>query len=217
MIDVSGVRLVNVLPVDDAFERLRNAPLEAAGDEEIFLYRYARMRIADIVPDEVNPTSLYVMRDLLETQRALREHLLAEYEIDTLRLTKVLHLETKNGPLGMAPPVVEIYEENVRILPRPGERTPPDLRIRIPILKDGIHRGFLARELGVTLSCVLIHGASDSVRPYAYPNHWSDVRIYDAKPEVKKYYRREVPYSFMRPLKVLRQIGDGPVQAQWNR
>lgn len=218
--DLMNVELVGRESIGRAFERLRAAPLEAAGGEEIFLYRDATMRLGDFHPDELNLTSLYVLEQNLAIQRDLHRTLLERYDIDTLRLSEVLRLKTGTEVTGMAPPVVEIYEETVHIVPRAGDRMPPiPLVLKIAIVKDGIHRVTLARELGKMLRCVVISGADRRILPYAYPNHWSQVQIYPTKDEIplKKFYRREDPYSFMGPLKVLRQVGDTPTASQWNR
>lgn len=215
-----NVELVGRKPIEIAFERLRAAPLEAAGDEEIFLYRDATMRLGDFHPDELNLTSLYVLEPNLAIQRDLHRTLLERYDIDTFGLSEVLHLKTGAEIIGMAPPVVEIYEETVHIVPRPGDRMPPiPLVLKIAIVKDGIHRVTLARELGKMLRCIVISGADQWILPYAYPNHWGQVQIYPTKDAVplKKFYRREDPYSFMRPLKVLWQVGYTPTASQWNR
>lgn len=114
--------------------------------------------------------------------------------------------------------MVEIYEDTVRFIPGIGDRLPPQQTLlKVLILKDGIHRTALARELGETIRVVIISGADRRVLPYAYPNQWSQVRIYDEKPKFKKFYRRPDPYTLMRPLKVLRQVGEAPPPSQWNR
>lgn len=215
---VEDIVLVGMTPLEEAFARLRAAPLEAAGGEEIFIYRDAKMRLGEFWPDELNPTSLYVLKENLEIQRLLRAHLLYTYGVDTFKLSEVLHLETPEGIIGMAPPVVEIYEETVHIIPGPNDRLPPIPRIlKIPILKDGIHRAYLARKERVPMRCIIISGADSAFLPYAYPNHWTEVWLFDQKPPLKKHFRRPEPYSFMRPLKVLRQVGDTPPPPQWNR
>ena len=216
------ITIERVIPMEEAFDRLRQAPLDAAV-EEVFIYRNAIMRLCDFFVGELNPTSLYVLREHVELQRQLRQHILGAYGIDTLKLESVLCLKTETGLVGMAPPVVEIYEEMVHIVPLAGDRNPPPaLKLRIPILKDGIHRAWLAHEEQMPLRCVSIHGALEGYLPYAYPNAWSSVSLLDSVPPEKKFYRRQQPYSFMRPLKVLRQVpfehelvqGGGPRSAE---
>lgn len=206
-------------PVEEAFARLRAAPLDAANGEEICIYRNAQMRIADFYPGELNPTTLYVLRKQVELLRAMRLQFIEQYGIDILRQSNILHVRTDSGEmLGMAPPFVEFYVETVSIVARDGEKDPPaPLSLKIPILKDGMHRAWLARELGLPIRCVAVHGALEAYRPYAYPNSWADVKLFDETPKLKKHYRRPDAYSFMRPLRVLRQIDANAAPAQWGR
>ncbi|MDO8558570.1 MAG: hypothetical protein Q7S09_05330 [bacterium] len=218
-----NITLMGTMPIEEAFERLRNAPLEAAGTEKIFIYRDATMRLCDFSPDELNPASLYVLKKNLETQRQIRAHFLQEHGIDTLQLSQVLHLRVagKDGErlVGMAPPFVEIQEERVKIVAGEGERSSPEnLVLQIPILQDGIHRAHLAREAGVLLRCVVIQSRVTGYPLYAYPNHWSEVVLCDETPKVKKYYRREDPYTFMRPYTILQQISNPEAfKPEWGR
>lgn len=214
------VKLEKVEPIEKAFARLRQAPLEATGSKDnILIYKNASMRICDFVPRELNPTSLYVLRGQLDMLRRLRLELLEQYQIDIFKLSHILHLRTEDGRLiGMAPPFVEFYEETVQILPLPEDRlSPPSQTVKLPIIKDGIHRIWLANEELETIRCIAVSGALQAYPPYAYPNAWSEVKVYDSKPEQKKFYRRHIPYSDLRPLKVLRQTGNEPPPPEWGR
>lgn len=214
-----AITLVRIEPIEKAFARLREAPLEAAGEEKIFIYHTATMRLADFLPNELNPTSLYILKDKLKLMRDIRKQLLDQYQIDILRLSDVLHLKTEDGKIfGMAPPFVEIYEERIKIVPLPKDRKPPHtLLLQIPILKDGIHRTWIAREENVAIRCIVVHGALKENMPYAYPNHWSEVNVYETKPNQPKYYRRQNQYSYMRPLSTLRQTDNNPSKPEWDR
>jgi hypothetical protein len=207
------VTLERIEPIEQAFARLRAAPLEAAGDEQIRIYENAVMRITDFFPDELNLTALYVLKPQLKLLRDLRAELIRRYDIDVLRLSAVLQLRTHDGQLfGMAPPFVEIYEEEVQIVPFPGDREPPPpFLMKVPVLKDGMHRAWLAREENIPIRCVVVHGAL-RYGTYAYPNQWSQVHVHDEKPAQKKYYRRQKQYSYMRPLSALRGT-----KAEWDR
>lgn len=205
------VKVLRTFPMEQAFDALRVATLDAADGDDIRLYHDAKMKLADFDPEDLNPTSLYVLRKSLDFQIELRLHLLGEYGIDTLNLSQVVHLDTPDGVVGLVPPFVEIVDESVTFTGREGNRTPPDnATLRVPVLKDGIHRAFLARSLGVQLRCVVVRTEVSLEYPtYAYPNRWSDVRVYDAVPPVKKHYRRENAYTFMRPIYALRLLDVG--------
>ncbi len=205
------------VPIEEAFAWLRNAPLEETDGQEICLYKDARIVLAHFFPEELNLTSLYIVKEKLEFQRRLRKHLLG-YGIDTLNLSEVIHLRTPEGIMAMAPPFTETYEERVIIVPKDGDRDPPEGRfVQLRVLKDGIHRATLARELGLQIRCIAVSSADPAHLPYAYPNSWDEVGVYDSVPAVKKFYRRQNPYSFMRPIKVLRQVGDKPPAAEYGR
>lgn len=211
--------LERIEPIEKAFARLRESTLEEAGNEDIFIYRHASMRIADFLPDELNLTSLYVLNDHIESLRALRAEFIDRYGIDILQMLYILHIRTEDGRLvSMAPPFVEIYKETVRVIPRNGDRLPETLSLQVPILKDGIHRAWIAREEGIPIKCIVIRGALEDYPPYAYPNAWDQVQLYDTKPPaIKKFYRRQTQHSYMRPLRALRQIGDTPPPREYGR
>jgi len=210
--------LERIEPIEDAIARLRASPLEAAGDKIIPIYQNAIIRVGDLFPDEVNPTSLYVLGPQIEYLQKMRKELIDRCQIDILQLSSILHVRDEHGKLhGMAPPFVEIYEERVQIQPLSGDRDAPPVSLKIPILKDGLHRAWIARQEGVMLKCIVAHGALLGHLPYAYPNEWSQVRVVEEKPTLKKFYRRQVPYSFMRPLKALRQNGTEASTPEWGR
>lgn len=216
---MQDLTIEKIEPIEEAFARLRKAPLDAADGRVIFIYEHASIRICDFMPEELNPTSLYVLEDHLNSLRYLREQLLQKYRIDILRCSSVLHVRTPDGVLvGIAPPFVEVYEEVVQVIPKTGDRIPPPQSvIKIPVLKDGIHRAWIAREENVSLRCILVSGAAGDYLPYAYPNSWPEVKLYTDKPKEKKFYRRQDPYTFLRPIKVLRQTGDKPPDNEWGR
>lgn len=212
------VTLERIEPIENGISRLLASPLEAAGEQHILIYENATARLCDFFPDELNLTSLYVMKRQLERLREIRAHLIEKHQIDILHLDATLHLRQEDGTLlGMAPPFVEIYDEEVTIVSRADEQQPPPVTLKVPILKDGIHRAWIAREEKTSFRCLLVHGALKGHRPYAYPNAWDQVQLCEDKPALKKYYRRVDPYTYMRPLKALRQIGDTPAAPEWNR
>lgn len=211
------ITLEKIIPIEQAFARLRYAPLDAAGDKTILVFEDASIRLCDFRPQELNPMSCYVLRRNLELQRELRTWLLQQHNIDTLQLSSLLALRTDEGIIGMAPPIVEIYEELIMVYVRMGDRLPPPRAVKIPIIQDGIHRMWLGRELGIPVRTVTIEGALREHLPYAYPNSWHEVQIYESPPEMKKHYRRMKPYSFMRPFHIMRQVEDTPPPVEWGR
>jgi len=211
--NVQDITLEGIEPIEEAFVRLRAAPMDKTGGEKILVYEHAELSVRDVDLDLVSPTSLYALEENLAFQRELREHLLATEGIDTLYLPGVLRLRGPDGVIGMAPPVVEIYQDTVSVSPQEGDQVhDKPIVMDFAILLDGIHRGILAREVGVTLRCVVIQHALLGLLPYAHPNSWDEVRVCKTVPAVKKRYRRQDNYSFMRPVKYLGQVsGNAPV------
>ncbi|MBI2122285.1 MAG: hypothetical protein HYT98_04155 [Candidatus Sungbacteria bacterium] len=198
-------------PIECALERLYNSVLLNTGEEKIYYFRTSTMRLADFRPQEINPTSLYVLRDHLEFQRELHSELLA-FGIDTFRMDEVIHYRVDGGELwGMAPPVVEIHEEFISITSR-RQKDVSELRVRVALLEDGEHRAWCAMKLHTTLRCILISDTDSAKYPFvAYPVSWADVKVCDAVPSRKRYYRNsQNQYVFARPLHILRQVGDIP-------
>ncbi len=213
------VTIQKQIPIEKGFEAIRNAALENAGDEKIYFYREADLRLVDFVPEELSPVSLYLLEKNLEVQRELYHIFLEEYGIDTLHLQEILHLATDNGTVAMIPPYVEISEEVVRLVAKDGDREPDDsakIKVAIPIIPDGLHRAYLAQQMGTTLTCIVASGIDTLAYPYAsYPVSWSRVKVYQEVPKVKKFYRRQDPYTFMRPLDALRLLE--PVKVEYGR
>lgn len=213
------ITIERTLPITEkTFQLLRAAPLENTGDEEIFIYSDATMRLADLWPDTLNLTSLYLLRSRLAFQRDIHAHLLGKYGVDTLQLSSVLVLRNGDKLFGMTPLYVEVYQERVQLIPIPGDRLPPqETTLRVPILKDGLHRAAIAKEWGRTVRCVEIHGALENHPPYAYPNSWEQVVLCDELPEIKKFYRRQKPHTYMRPIRVLRSAAGAPPITEYGR
>lgn len=176
--NVHDIILERVEPIEKAFARLRKAPMDNTGNKKILVYEHADLSLRDVDLDFVSPTSLYVRESNLTFQRELREYLMERYGIDTLCLPGVLHLRGPDAIVGMAPPVVEIYQDTVFVSPQEGDREYAEpISMDFAILLDGIHRAILAREVGIgLLRCVVIKDVLPICLPYAHPNSWADVR-----------------------------------------
>ena len=211
------ITIERVVPIEKMFQELKGAVLENA-NREILYYQNATLRVAELHPNEINPASLYLLEENLAFQHALRTHLLHRYGIDTFRLSNILHLKNGQHMFGMAPPYIEISEEKLALAPKPGDHAPPkEQTLKIPLLIDGIHRVWLAREENITVRCIIAHGTHPEYLNYAYPNEWHEVKICKTVPGVKKFYRRKVHYSFMIPLTILRKTDDAPPKVEHGR
>ena len=204
--------------IECALARLRNSVLLYTGAKKNYYFRSATMRLADFLPQEINPSAFYVLRKNLEFQRELR-HELRAFGINTLHLDEVIHYRVDGGELwGMAPPVVEIHEEFISI-PSRRQNDVSELRVRAALLEDGEHRIWNALEDNTTVRCILISNTDSVKYPFpAYPVTWSDVKVCDTVPPRKRYYRNpQNQYVFARPLHVLRQVGDMPPPIECDR
>lgn len=204
--------IVRRIPMEEYFMELRAAPLEKVlTGEKIFVYKNAHMELRSVWPDEINPSTLYLLEENLERQYALREFLLKEHGIDTLNLSECILFvpdgEDPEKPMMLIPPFVEVAEELVTFpqrLDSLGCERP--VRSKVSELVDGAHRMYMARQINEKCRVVWVVGAASWDHPlYVYPNHWEEIGIYNDMKEVplKKLYRREnaLRYTRMRPLR----------------
>lgn len=191
--------------------RLRQVPLKQRDEQgnPIFVYRGANIGIRHIKPDEVNPTTFYLLRAGLEFQRQLRAELLSKEGIDTFDLAYGIRLSADDGKEHLLiPPVVEVTPRTVQFIPTKKEELafPDHVEIGIPVINDGAHRMFLAREVGENIRVIHISGADPNFPFYAHPNDWERIRVVDQVPankREKKFYSREDCYALYRDFGVL--------------
>ena len=194
-----NLEIIESVPWQELEQRVRQVPLLKARKPDggqIFVYEQADISVRNVLPDEVNPTSFYALKEGLQTQRDLRDALLDQHSIDTLALTELLRLRTEQGQeFGLMPPVVELQTRRVRYAPAEGELTYDDVfEIKIPLVNDGLHRFMIAREVGSGINVIYVVGADPEFPFYAHPNSWSDVKLVDGVPKTKaekKLYSRE--------------------------
>jgi len=174
-------------PFNNGFDRLKAAPLENS-DVRIFPYQDARITTELLIADEIMPTSYYALSSRLDFQIEFRQKLL-EDGIDLFNLQDIFYFQENGITRGLIPPIVEVYEE-------------PEIGRRVRALTDGLHRMSLSREMRIPQRCIVIENINRDERclPYAIPNSWEEVGVYDEVPPVKKNYRRIPPYSYMKPL-----------------
>lgn len=185
-------------------QRLRQLQLLKPDEKgnPIYPYKDAHITFRQVHTDEVNPTTLYLLRSGIEQQRQLRKEFLEQHGIDTLALHGAVVYRTDEGTRTLLPPIVEVQEEVVRYENTRGDtKYDAPFKVKISVINDGAHRVYLAREEKVFPTVCFITGALAEYPLYAFPNHWDDVKIVDAVPEKKedkKLYRREDNYALYR-------------------
>jgi hypothetical protein len=164
-------------------------------------YERADIRILTVPADFLFPAAFYVAQAHLERQRELRTALLKS-GVDTLNLSGGVEFRVGDEIWAAIPPVVEFQLERVEHHPAGsgGIRHPP-LEIEFPLINDGLHRVYLARELGISVRVVAVRGVSPETPYYAYPSSWSQVKLVEKVPEdknLRKRHRIENYYSLYR-------------------
>ena len=174
---------------------------------KIFVYADADISLQNMHPEALNPTSLYLILNGLEFQRDLRQHLLEQYDIDTLRLDNGYVIKNEDKQVTLLPPVIEVMRESVVFNNDRGDKVYDQAHvINTHIITDGLHRVALARALGIKPKVIIMRGIPYEHPFYAYPNNWEDISIFDGEPETKeqkKLYRREDCYALYRDFGVL--------------
>lgn len=149
------------------------------GDPSQKPYQNAKLELKTISTDEVWPVARYILEDHLEVQRFLHSVFMAEHGIDTLDLeddqTRVLfHLDGEPEEWALIPPIVEESSVDGK-----------------PLLVDGEHRFFLARELGVPIKVIWVSHVPEIYPVVATPIEWNEVELQAEVPDIslKRKYR----------------------------
>lgn len=185
MLDIEIIKIENF---EIGFERLKKAKLELAGNMELFEYLHARFALQSLAIDQVSPSTFYALENRLEFQRVFYKSLSETCNLDLFDLPGIIYFRLNGLLRGLVPPIIEIYEQ---IAAEDNYA-----------LQDGVHRFLLAEELGLPQKCIVINNktANKEYLPYAFTNSWDRVKILKKPPLIKKHFRRELNYSFMRPL-----------------
>ncbi len=185
--DLSQIGVKEIFPFDTLVSRLRETVLHSGTG---LPYATASIEMREYLPDSLNITTGYVLRESLLFQERLREHLLGRFGIDTLFLDCLVILDTPQGEVPLAPPVVEHM-----FLPLVSPQQPERgcARLSLDVLLDGAHRCYLARRLGESVRCVRVSGVDELYQVPIVPNGWNEVAVMDVVPErrFKKRYLGE--------------------------
>ena len=194
------IEVVRQIPFGELEKMFRRVPLTAYPD--VFVYQDASIELIRVDPNEINPTSFYVTEKNLEFQRELRRQLQDGHGIDPFSLEGALEIRNEQGELWtLTPPIIEVATERVEYKPREGENEYDDtVEIKVPIINDGVHRVYLAREEGLPINIAHISGINPNYPFYAHANSWDQVEVIDEIPKQadKKYYLRGDNYALYR-------------------
>lgn len=149
-------------------------------------YEYAKIERVIINPSDVLPTAKYVLKDHLETIERLDEKLRAR-GIDLFDLEGVIKIDDNNY---ICPPILEVWEEE----PYNG----------VPVIVDGAHRLYIAKQRGIKVSCVLISGNISSMLPVLPLAGWHEVFERETVPADKRNYHPGIPGEW-KPHELYRQ------------
>jgi len=180
---------VEALPLDELLGRVRETRLRGHEQAQLFAgSRIELLREAD--PSDLAPTQRYVLEPDLAAVRRMHDQL-RERGIDMLALEGGVWASVENGEDGepyVVPVIPPIVEESVE----------PDGRT-VRIISDGMHRVWLARELGRRLNVIFVSDVPREYPYYAYalPGGWSEVaKLADLEDGfVKKEYREPENYK----------------------
>jgi hypothetical protein len=169
--------------------RLKETRLKGHGRPRI--YEHSPLALERVDPNELAPAQRYVLRSDVASLRSLYEALRGR-GIDALALRGGVRFwipgedsAGEEGPIPLIPPVVE-------------ESAEADGRT-VLLINDGMHRVFLARELGCKINVVIARNVPRQFPYYAFPlmRGWAEVVQLDELPDgfMKKKYRDEQNYK----------------------
>ena len=160
-------------------EKLREVHMKKRPAQKIF--KNAKITLKEnLNPDDIKFAQYYVLEKDLNEISATRKELL-KYGVDIFKLNgfiRVFYRDEEDCQVkvfDVLPPVVEISEADDGI----------------PLLDDGMHRVYLAREAGSTINVIEIEGADPNYPYYAFPNYegWNNLKKCKEVPDIKKNYR----------------------------
>ncbi|HLI71596.1 MAG TPA: HD domain-containing protein [Ktedonobacteraceae bacterium] len=153
--------------------------VELQGDRKLLPYSHARIALRRCAISDLRPTSFYVLESRLEEHRKLQARLQHDYVLSLFDLTGMLRYKQNDRSFLISPPIIETYYES-------------EENAMITAIVDGLHRLWLARELG--LSEVWVIEISDIPQQFPLvplPLQWKDVRVVTSvpSPEHKRRFR----------------------------
>lgn len=173
------VQLVSYLGWRSVETALRKLGL--LGDKSLRPYADAQIMPRRYPLSNLRPTSFYVLRSQLDQHRKLQAKLLSDYALSLFDLTGVIEYNQNGDSFRLSPPIVETYYEAQE-------------RAIVTAVVDGLHRIWLARELGLKEIWVIeISDIPDKFPLVPLPLKWDDVRMFDTVPPTYEKRRFRFP------------------------
>lgn len=200
-----NIEIISEIPFSELETMVKKVPLvkKDKTGREIFVYENANISFRDLSVNEVNPTTLYIIKKNFEFQRDLREALIKSYGIDSLHLEAAYEIKNEDGSIWtLTPPIIEVTERRVNFVAGKEEiKYNNTIKINIPIINDGAHRVYLALKEGERFTGMYISDPNQKFPFYSHPNQWDQIKLVDKVPtskEEKKFYSREDCYALYR-------------------
>lgn len=181
----------------ELISKLEQVTLRGSGVQP---YLNARIDLITLMPEELSPCQRYVLMPELKKVETLRWDILQESgHLDILRLDGYLKCHYEDKTIDVVPPVCE-------------EFITADYKLRIKV-NDGMHRVYLAYQMGVPVTIAYIRGIHQGYPYYSHivPGGWPAVEIIDSLSEtyVKKFHvAREYKRLFRSFNSQFENIGD---------
>lgn len=123
-------------------------------------YKDADIRFEEFDPEELYPIAKYVLNPNLDRIRSMS------------KVFNIFSLRSKYDYSGIivSPPIVEVSDN-------------------VPVIVDGLHRCFVARERQIPITVVYINGVDNGCPVIGMPVVWDEVIPYDRKPEIPTLLR----------------------------
>ncbi|MFH0961114.1 MAG: hypothetical protein V1820_00330 [archaeon] len=193
--DVSSIGVKEILPWAALEGRLRKVGI--VGSEQIprkdrGVYKRTLIESEAVRPEELNLTTEYLVRETVLFQEKLRERLHKDAGIDTLNLSGLAILETPDGEVVLAPPIVE---QGKYFLACPQQIERGCSKLSLPVLIDGGHRAYLGLRNGEEILIAKVSGVDELFQVPIVPNGWNDVMIVDRIPS-RQFKKRYLGESF---------------------
>jgi len=188
--DISEISVKEVLPFEELERRLR---ISTVAQGTMLPYSEASIELREYQPEQLNLTTNYLLRERLLFQERFREHLMSRFDIDPFHLEGIVILDTPEGEVSLAPPIVEhMY------LPfaSPQQLERGCTRLSLDVLLDGAHRCYLARRNGETIHCVQMSDVDELYQVPIIPNGWNEVMLVDQLPD-RQFKKRYVGDSLV--------------------